>query len=176
MGSGQAALKLLANSEGGFENIEIHDNQFQCQIYPNTLAIVENLTGLTFERNTWFTTAQEKPFRIGPKGHERGLSFEQWVAATGEKDAKYERITYPDPNRSIENYMRRVGYQGTDEQLYARFFREVRTMRRGAWREEFTARRISDYFRDGFDMKHLPVDELPPVECGPFQPESSYRE
>ncbi|MGM0487016.1 MAG: hypothetical protein ACQESR_09680 [Planctomycetota bacterium] len=175
LGSSQAALKLLANREGGFENIHVYDNQFQSQVYPNTLAIVEDLDGLRFERNTWFTTTRDKPFRVGPKGEERELSFKQWVAVTGEKGARYEKIDYPDADRSIEDYMRGLGYEGTDAQLYAQFFKEVRTMRRGAWREEFTARRINDYFREGFGTQRLPLDELPPVECGPFRPEFSYR-
>lgn len=175
MNSHQAALKLLANREGGFENIHIHDNQFQSQVYPNTLAIVEDLDGLRFERNTWFTTAGEKPFRLGPKGSERALSFQQWVATTGEKGAKYKKIDYPDAERNIEKYMRSLGYEGPDEQLYAQFFKEARTMRRGAWRQEFTARGINNYFRQGFDTERLPLDELPPVECGPFRPEFSYR-
>jgi len=175
MGSNHAALELLANSGVGFENIHVYDNQFQSQMYPNTLAIVEDLRGVRFERNTWFTTAEEKPFRLGRKGSERELSFEQWGEITGEKDGRFAKIEYPEPNRSIESYMRELGYEGTDEQLYARFFQEVRTMRRGAWRDAFTTRAVNDYLRDGFGMKRLPVGELPPVECGPFEPEFSYR-
>jgi hypothetical protein len=175
MNEHQAPLKLQGNAEGGFENIRIYDNQFQCQVYPNTLAVVEDLQGLAFERNTWFTTAEGAPFRLGPRRNGRQLSFEQWVAASGEGGAKFEKIDYPDPQRSIENYMRGLGYRGADEQLYTKFFAEVRTMRRGAWRTEFTTRRINEYFREGFGMKHLPLDELPPVECGPFEPQFSYR-
>ncbi len=175
MNDHQAALKLLANSEGGFDHVRIYDNQFQCQVYPNTLAVVEDLKGLEFEGNTWFTTAEGKPFRLGPRGEEKELSFQEWVAATGEKGAEFKKVDYPDPDRSIESYMRRLGYQGTDQELYARFFAEVRTMRRGAWRPELTTRKINDYLREGFGMEHLPVDELPPVECGPFEPKFSYR-
>jgi hypothetical protein len=174
-GHHNAALKLLGNSEGGFENIRIYDNEFQCQIYPNTLAIVEHLEGLTFERNTWFTIAQAKPFRVGAGENQREVSFEQWVAASGEKDAKFQKIDYPDSGRSIENYMRKLGYRGTDEELYARFFAEARKMRRGAWRTEFTTREINEYFRAGFGMGRLPLDKLPPVECGTFEPTFSYR-
>lgn len=65
--------------------------------------------------------------------------------------------------------------EGTDDELYARFFIEARTMRRGAWRREFTARAINDYFRGGFGVKYLPLEELPAVQCGPFRPEFSYR-
>lgn len=171
-----AALKLLANSEGGFENVHIFDNQFQCQVYPNLLAIVEDLRGLTFERNIWFTTAEDKPFRLGSGSGQRELSFEEWVAASGEKGARFEKISYPDVERSIENYLRSLGHKGTDEALYARFFAEARTMRRGAWRPEFTARRINAYFREGFGMARLPLDELPPVSCGPFKPQFSDHE
>ncbi|MFW6107296.1 MAG: hypothetical protein ACOC8A_01250 [bacterium] len=174
-GQHHAALKLLANSEGGFENIHVYDNQFQCQVYPSPLAMVEDLRGLTFARNTWFTIAEDKPFRLGPRNSQRGLSFEEWVAASGEKDARFEKVDYPDPERSIENYMRTLGHRGTDEELYARFFAEARTMRRGAWRPEFTARRINGYLREGFGMQHLGLDALPPVHCGPFEPEFSYR-
>lgn len=173
-GHHNAALKLLANSGGGFENIHIYDNQFQCQIYPNTLAVVEDFKGLKFERNTWFTIAKEDPFRLGTGDNQRSVDFEAWLAASGEKDAKFMKVNYPDSERSIENYMRKLGYSGTDEQLYARFFAEARKMRRGDWRPEFTTRRINEYFREGFGMDRLPLDELPPVRCGPFQPEFSY--
>jgi len=157
------------------ENIRIYDNEFQCQIYPNTLAIVEHLEGLTFERNTWFTIAQAKPFRVGAGENQREVSFEQWVAASGEKDAEFQKIDYPDSGSSIENYLRKLGYRGTDEELYARFFAEARKMRRGAWRTEFTTREINEYFRAGFGMGRLPLDKLPPVECGTFEPTFSYR-
>jgi hypothetical protein len=170
-----AALKLLANSQGGFENIHIYDNQFQCQVYPNMLAIVEDLHGLTFERNTWFTTAPDKPFRIGAGDDQRDLSFHEWIEATGERGATFERIQYPDPGRSIGSYMRTLGYRGTNEELYTRFFTEARTMRRGAWRLEFTAKRINAYFRGGFAMARLTLEELPPVMCGPFAPAFSYQ-
>jgi hypothetical protein len=173
MSPNQAALKLLANSEGGFENIEVYDNQFQCQMYPNMLAIVEDLDGLEFERNTWFTTAEGKPFRLGTRGDERELSFEQWVAVSGEQGAKFEKIDYLDSDRSIENYMRGLGYRGSDEELYSQFFTVVRSMRRGAWRAEFTTQAINRYFREGFAMRHLPLDELPAVECAPFDPRFS---
>ncbi len=175
MNERNAPLKLLANAEGGFENVRIYDNQFQCQVFPNTLAVVEDLRGLTFERNTWFTTAEGEPFHLGPRDDRRELGFEEWVKVSGEKGARLRKIDYPDPERSIETYMRTLGYEGTDEELYARFFREARTMRRGAWRAEFTARKINAYFREGFAMTHLPLDDLPPVECGPFNPEWSYR-
>jgi hypothetical protein len=46
-------------------------------------------------------------------------------------------------------------------------------MRRGAWRAEFTTQAINRYFREGFAMKHLPLDELPVVKCGPFEPRFS---
>jgi len=173
-GRHNAALRLLANSEGGFENVHVYDNQFQCQIYPNTLAIVEDFEGLKFERNTWFTIAEAEPFRVGEGDNQRGAGFEQWVAASGEKGARFQRVDYPDAERSIENYMRKLGYRGTDEELYATFFAEARKMRRGAWRPEFTARRINDHLREGFGMDRLPLGELPPVPCGPFEPQFSY--
>jgi hypothetical protein len=175
-GTHQAALKLLANGGGGLQNVRIYNNQFQSPIYPNTLAIVEDLRGLRFESNTWFSASPGKPFRLGGKKNPRELNFEEWVAASGEVGAKYEKINYPDSDRSIENYMRKLGYQGTDVDLYANFFVAVRTMRRGAWRPEFTARNINDYFRAGFGMKALPLNDLPPVPCGPYKPEFSYRQ
>ena len=173
MSSGQAALKLQDNGEGGFKNVRIYDNQFQCQVYAGTLAAVDSLEGLTFEGNTWFTLAEGKPFRLGRGRRPRELSFKEWVQATGEKEARYEKIAYPDANRSIESYMRKLGYKGTDEALYARFFAEARKMRRGAWRAVFTARAINGYFRKGFAMKRLDLDKLPPVMCGPFEPRFS---
>ena len=63
--------------------------------------------------------------------------------------------------------------RGTNQELYSRFFADVRSMRRGAWRAEFTTQAINRYFREGFGMRHLPLDELPVVECGPFEPRFS---
>ena len=176
MSSRHAPLKLLANSEGGLQNIRVFENQFQSQLHPTMLAIVESLDGITFENNTWYTVAEGKPFRIGSGDGQRELSFDEWLKVSGERGGKYRKIDYPDPDRSIENYMRKLGYKGTDEQLYAQFFVEVRKMRRGAWRREFTARAINDYLREGFAMQRLPLDKLPAVQCGPFRPEFSYRD
>ncbi len=173
MRGGQAALKLEDNGEGGFENVRVYDNQFQCQVHPGTLAAVESLDGIAFRGNTWFSVAEGKPFRLGRGRRPRELSFKEWVEATGEAGARFEKVSYPDAGRSIESYMRTLGYKGDDEALYARFFAEARTMRRGAWRAAFTAGAINRYFREGFAMKHLPPEKLPPVLCGPFEPRFS---
>jgi hypothetical protein len=175
MSESNGALKLLANEEGGYENVRVYDNQFQCQAYPNTLAVVEDTKGISFENNTWYTAAEGKPFRLGSGKDVRELTFDQWVAASGAKGSRYQKIDYPDPKRGIESYMRKLGHEGTDEELYAKFFTEARKMRRGAWRVEFTANAINDYFREGFGMKRLGLDEVPPVQCGPFRREFSYR-
>ena len=151
----------------------IYDNQFQCQVYAGTLAAVDSLEGLTFEGNTWFTLAKGRPFRLGRGRRPRELSFREWVAASGEKRARFEKIAYPDADRSIESYMRTLGHEGTDDELYARFFAEARKMRRGDWRAEFTARAINGYFRKGFAMEHIDLDKLPAVLCGPFEPRFS---
>jgi hypothetical protein len=174
MSERNAALKLLGDA-GGFEDVRVYDNHFQCQAYSSTLAIVEDLTGVTLERNTWYTAGNEAPFRVGDETSGRALTFDQWAAATGEQGGRFEKVTYPDSDRSIENYMRLHGYQGTDEELYAAFFAAARAMRRGAWRPEFTAEAINAYFRAGFGMNRLPTDQLPPVQCGPFERTYSYR-
>ncbi|MFP4192281.1 MAG: hypothetical protein ACLFU6_09455 [Candidatus Hydrogenedentota bacterium] len=175
MSERNAPLKLLAHDDGGFKNVRVYDNQFQSQAYPNTLAVVETLDGVTFENNTWYSVTEDKPFRLGRGDSRRTLSFEEWIEASGERGAAYRKIDYPDSGRSIENYMRKLGYEGTDDELYARFFAEARTMRRGAWRRAFTAHEINDYFREGFGVDYLPREELPAVQCGPFRPEFSYR-
>ncbi len=175
MNERNAALVLLGNGAGGFENIRVYDNRFQCQVYPCTLAVVADPAGLSFENNTWYSAAERKPFRLGTGKTARELSFAEWTSAVGEKGGRYEKVDFPDPRRSIENYLRTLGYEGTDEELYARFFAEARTMRRGAWRREFTARAINDYFRAGFGVQRVPPDTLPPVRCGPFRREFSYR-
>jgi hypothetical protein len=34
-------------------------------VYPNLLAIVESLDGVTFKNNTWYTIAEGEPFQVG---------------------------------------------------------------------------------------------------------------
>jgi hypothetical protein len=85
MSDRNAPLKLLANSEGGFENVRVFDNQFQCQVYPNLLAIVESLDGVAFENNTWYTIAEGKPFQVGSGNVRRELTFDEWLDASGER-------------------------------------------------------------------------------------------
>jgi len=174
-GKNHAALELLGAHAGAFGNVRVTGNRLQAPSGGETLVIAETLEGVTFEGNTYFAAGAEAPFRLGAGKAQRAVSFEQWTAKTGEKNARFAQADFPDPKRTVEAYMRTLGYKGDDEQLYATFFAEARTMRRGAWRKAFTAQAINDYFRKGFALKRIDPDTLPPVQCGPFEPRFSYR-
>lgn len=170
MGGDRAGLEIRHHRMGGMENIRIYDNLFQFQVYPNQCVTADNLQGVSFRGNTYYSARESGWFLVGRKP----VDFDEWVAISGEQGAERRKVDFPDPDRSIEKYMEALGYEGDD--LYQEFFRQVRRQRKGHWREEFTAAAVNGYFRAGFGQPHLPLDELPPVECGPFKPEYSYRD
>ena len=170
MGEDRAGLEVYHNRVGGMENIQVYDNQFQFQTYPNRCVRVDNMEGLTFRDNKYYSAKDSGWFLVNGEP----LDFDEWVEMSGEQGAEKRKVEFPDPDRSIEKYMESLGYAGDD--LYREFFRQVRRQRKGNWREEFTAGAINGYFRAGFAQRPLPLDELPPVKCGPFKPEYSYRD
>lgn len=64
-------------------------------------------------------------------------------------------LGWPDPNRTLKNYMIMLGYSVTSDDGFLEFYGQAIQQRKGNWRPEFTAKSVVNYIREGFNMPPL---------------------
>ena len=67
-------------------------------------------------------------------------------------------LGWPDPDRTLKTYMQSLGHEVTSSDGFIEFFKEAKQQRKGNWREEYTARALVNYMREGLGMKALPAE------------------
>lgn len=87
-------------------------------------------------------------------------SLSQWSSKTGESNARYQLLSYPDPTRDVGRYAAGVGAGSTVES----FLGAARAMDRGNWRSELTAGAASSWMWAGFGRNVAPP---PPATTSP---------
>jgi hypothetical protein len=76
------------------------------------------------------------------------VTASQWVAQSGETGAKMQSITYPDPGRNLDSYVKTL----TPSMTLSAFYTAVRTQSKASWNPAYTAAAVNDYIRAGFGM------------------------
>ena len=112
------------------------------------MATLANPVGLRLENNTYWSAAPNPP-DVWSRGWyfiARSTTTEEWQAATGETGMQEGRVTYVDPDRTIETYMASIGETPT----YEAYIDLALKQSKHAWRPELTAPVINDYIRAGF--------------------------
>tara|TARA_Y100000310_G_scaffold345693_1_gene468362 strand:+ start:12692 stop:15256 length:2565 start_codon:yes stop_codon:yes gene_type:complete len=71
------------------------------------------------------------------------------------RDEAGDALDWEDPDRSLKTYLESIGVDVTSDDGYMEFFDESIQQRKGYWREEFTARPLVNYMREGFGMDEL---------------------
>jgi parallel beta helix pectate lyase-like protein len=92
--------------------------------------------------NTYYAASQSGANKIGSSRK----TLAQWIAATGESDAKYVANVYPDPTRDIEKFSTTVGGKGTFEDFIA----IARNMDKSSWNGLYTAPVVNAWMWQGF--------------------------
>jgi hypothetical protein len=64
-------------------------------------------------------------------------------------------LGWVDPERTLKSYLESLGGTVTSDDGFIEYFYEAKKQRRGYWREEYTARPLVNYMREGFGMVPL---------------------
>lgn len=64
-------------------------------------------------------------------------------------------LAWVDPDRTLKSYLQSIGVTVESDDGFIEFFNEAIKQRKGYWREEYTARPIVNYFREGFGQSLL---------------------
>lgn len=145
-------------AEGGpkYQGIVFADNLLQLPGLAQPLVDVGDPAGLGFNANCYYSDgAPDALFEVGPRRREQSLGLEQWTRRAGEPDARFRRADFPDPDRSIETYMKSLGKEASIDAFIA----EVRTQSKTNWRPEFTAEAVNRWVREGFGTRWEPPPE-----------------
>ncbi len=143
--NGRAAIMIQGHRR--LQSVTVTDNILQ---FPGLSAPLLTSDGpvksVTFRRNTYWSGAEPGQwFRLG----DEDLSFEEWTRRSGEKNARREKVQFPDPTRCIETYMRSIDREPTIDA----FVGAARAQSKADWRPELTAKAVNDYIRAGFGME-----------------------
>ncbi len=137
------ALVLDGNPDG---IIRVYHNQFQ---QASGALIAQSVAGsplvYSYWGNRYYNTGNPWPFLSNPAP----LSFEDWVAQSGETDAQFGALAYPDPMRTILKYMGSIGGALSLEA----FLELAGEQSRASWRPQITAAAVNAYVREGFGQR-----------------------
>jgi hypothetical protein len=135
-----------------FENVVFANNRVQLPGLQQPLVQIDKLSGVKIQGNTYFSDGEASTlFATGTRSEREELSFEDWLQKSGETDARFEKTPFPNPDRSLERYMRSLGNAPT----HAAFINAVRKQSKTNWRPELTAPVVNDWFRAGFGAKKV---------------------
>jgi len=134
---------------------QVRGNHFQVFSTDSTLGRVGDLGGASFSvpadlllaNNHYYAVVSANSwFRAGWIS----LSFAGWTIQGGESGATNQLTPWPDPERSIEDYV--VFVEGPVSAPRDLFYERVRAQRRGAWNSTYEARSVINYIREGFGL------------------------
>lgn len=77
--------------------------------------------------------------------------FTTWLTTTNETNAQSTEVNYTDPDRNITSYLSSIGITGNIDD----FISERKQLHRENWNPQFTAQKVNEYIRAGFDMSEL---------------------
>lgn len=103
-----------------------------------------SITPYSFSGNKYNSTKEiDNWFKVGSTM----LTNAQWQSATGDNSA-FERVSFPDPGRTLETYMQSIGETATIEAFIAK----AHAQDRYSWDARFTAEATNAWIKAGFGM------------------------
>ncbi len=104
-----------------------------------------------FSGNTYYVDGNSTPF---VEDGEAYMNFSQWETYVSETDSTSTQVFFSDPDRTIETYAKLIGLNPTEyEDGLNKFLQEARNMTRFNWNMNYTAAKVINYIREGFDRE-----------------------
>jgi len=163
------AFAYMLDGKTGSQNIRFAYNRIQ-QPHDGFVGSMysDNIEGLIFENNTYFTTEPD------PGSYARGWFFlaggsiksTDWFNRVGEKNYRMENINFSSPNRTIETYMNSIG----DNSSIDLFLAKAKHNSRFRWDNRYTATAVNDYIRSGFNMQRSMSHNVYPIDFSQMIP------
>jgi hypothetical protein len=150
----------------------IHHNIFDSADAKATISLVEGVVSEKRDCSRWkhpgllgntvatnvFINANASVSAYSPrpvaKGTTHDTAFVDNSIYTSRREAA-RVLGWPDPDRTLATYMESLGYNVSSTDGFDEFFAEAIKQRKGYWRDEFTARELVNYMREGFGMPRL---------------------
>lgn len=134
-----------------WSNIKVLNNTIQD---PNLGAAMVShhgpFTSVSYSGNTYSATAS-KLFMVSALAdgsNASGVTYDKWVTQSGETGSKTETMSYPDPGRNLDTYVKTLSSSMTLDTFYT----AVRTQSKANWHPEYLAATVNDYIRAGFGL------------------------
>jgi hypothetical protein len=142
----------LATPGNGVGSVIVRNNQSQLHS-SSSAAVDQSLNGpqstFAYSGNTYYSMQSTGANRINGTF----LSLANWKSTTGESNAQYLKLTYPDSSRDIARYATVVNAGTTFETFIA----AARAMDKSNWNPALMAPAVNDWFRGGFGMAPISV-------------------
>lgn len=132
------------------ENVRIYNNDFQTA---NNGRLINNraydggtkrFDGYTYISNRYYSPRTSKWF-------DPGSNLSEWVAASGEIDARDIQVSYPDSERTLKTYNVTLGGNPSTES----FMLEALRQSRYNYQPKYTACAVNNYIREGFGRQFV---------------------
>jgi len=142
---------FLIEPKSHWSNIKVVDNTI-CDPNLGAAMIAQHgsFASVSYANNTYSATGS-KPFMIGTLtdgSNASGVTYDKWVSQSGETGSKTQTLTYPDPGRNLDTYVKTLSSSMTLDTFYT----AIRTQSKANWHPEYMAATVNDYIRAGFAL------------------------
>ena len=136
----------VATKGNGAGSLTVQNNQIQVSAASAPIALYQSSTAaqstFIYHGDTYYATGQTSMNKILSARE----SLATWKSVTGESDATYQALSYPDPTRNLERYSTLIGGAGT----FADFIAKARGMDMLNWNTAYTATAADAWLWQGF--------------------------
>jgi len=139
---------LIVTNEGqNFDNpnsdILFSGNKLQDQDNFVKVLNIKNITGLTFENNSYYSNNGVENFMDYENNN---YSFEEWENTISDDSSTYEYEAFPAPYRSIYEYQNMIKKEAT----VSAFIESCGEQNRYNWSSQYMAVEVNRWLKDGF--------------------------
>lgn len=139
-----------SNNNGGLRmnedpksNIRVSGNNFQLTGSLMRPIITENVESSTFENNIYNSEAEsDQWFRVNGDN----LSFTEWQSVANDNSSSTDKSNFSEPERDFKTYLASIGLNPTIDD----FVDSASDQPERTWNEQFSAKKINDYIRQGY--------------------------
>lgn len=124
------------------ENISVEENNVQLDQGMLQVIVAEQLDSITFRGNRYFSTLEKSEwFRSDGINY----PYSEWQSISGD-DATLAQDIFLEPKRTFETYLDSIGFGSSIDA----FVRSAMEQPARTWSENFSAKRINAYIREGY--------------------------